>query len=70
MVALRNYKLPDGTTRQYREGEQPECAVAVATAAPVQTPEARMAEVVEKAHTTTSSKRRSSRKSQPKEVVE
>ena len=27
MGPLKNYKLPDGTTRQYREGEQPKDAV-------------------------------------------
>lgn len=27
MAPLKVYKLPDGTTRQYREGEQPEGAV-------------------------------------------
>ena len=42
MAPLRNYKLPDGTTRQYREGEQPSGAVAVAIAAK-QTPESRAA---------------------------
>lgn len=42
MGPLRNYKLPDGTTRQYREGEQPSGAVAVATA-DKQTPESRAA---------------------------
>jgi hypothetical protein len=40
MGPLRNYKLPDGTTRQYREGEQPAGAVAVETASK-QTPETR-----------------------------
>lgn len=40
---MRNYRLPDGTTRQYREGEQPACAVAVATAAKPETPEKRAA---------------------------
>lgn len=43
MASLRNYKLPDGTTRQYIEGEQPECAVRVETAAGKQTPESRAA---------------------------
>jgi hypothetical protein len=42
MGPLRNWKLPDGTTRQYREGEQPAGAVAVTTAAK-QTPETRAA---------------------------
>lgn len=40
---LRNYKLPDGTTRQYREGEQPQAAILVETAAGKQTPESRAA---------------------------
>lgn len=42
MAPLRVYKLTDGTTRQYREGEQPEGAVRVETAAK-QTPETRAA---------------------------
>ncbi|MBQ9005969.1 MAG: hypothetical protein IJ092_06315 [Atopobiaceae bacterium] len=42
MGPLRNYRLPDGTTRQYRDGEQPEGAVVVETAAK-QTPESRAA---------------------------
>lgn len=42
MGPLKNYKLPDGTTRQYREGEQPSCAVEAKTAVK-QTPEARAA---------------------------
>ena len=42
MAPLRVYKLPDGTTRQYREGEQPAAAVPAAAAAK-QTPESRAA---------------------------
>lgn len=40
MGPLKNYRLPDGTTRQYREGEQPAGAAEVKVAAK-QTPEAR-----------------------------
>ena len=29
MGPLRNYRLPDGTTRQYRDGEQPAGSVLV-----------------------------------------
>lgn len=42
MGPLRNYKLPDGTTRQYRDGEQPDGAVEVKTAVK-ETPESRAA---------------------------
>lgn len=42
MEPLRNYKLADGTVRQYRKGEQPSGAVLVETVAK-QTPEARAA---------------------------
>lgn len=42
MGPLKNYKLPDGTTRQYREGEQPAGSAEVAIAAK-QTPESRAA---------------------------
>lgn len=42
MGPLKNYKLADGTTRQYREGEQPEGAVRVEKAVK-QTPESRAA---------------------------
>lgn len=42
MAALKVYKCADGTTRQYRDGEQPAGAVEVKLAA-VQTPESRAA---------------------------
>lgn len=42
MGPLKNYKLPDGTTRQYREGEQPANAIEVKPAAK-QSPESRAA---------------------------
>ena len=50
MGPLRNYKLPDGTTRQYREGEQPEGAVSVETAVK-QTPESRATKAAAKRRT-------------------
>jgi hypothetical protein len=42
MGPLRNYRLPDGTTRQYREGEQPSGSALVEKAVK-QTPEERAA---------------------------
>ena len=42
MKPMRIYKLADGTTRQYREGEQPEGSVVVEVAGK-QTPESRAA---------------------------
>ena len=42
MAPLKNYRLPDGTTRQYREGEQPAGSAEVAVAVK-QTPESRAA---------------------------
>ena len=55
MGPLRNYKLPDGTTRQYREGDQPECAVVVEAKAVTakQTPETRAAKAPAKRRATT-----------------
>lgn len=43
MGPLKNYLLMDGTTRQYREGEQPEGSVEVKVATGKQTPESRAA---------------------------
>lgn len=48
MGPLKVYKLLDGTTRQYREGEQPEGAVEVRIAAK-ETPESRKAPVKRRA---------------------
>ena len=42
MNPLRSYKLPDGTVRQYREGEQPAGSVLAAVRIRKQTPESRM----------------------------
>lgn len=39
MTPIKNYKLADGTVRQYHEGMQPKGAVRVGTAAARQTPE-------------------------------
>lgn len=51
MGPLRIYKLLDGTTRQYREGEQPEGSVLVEVAKK-QTPETRAAKAPAKRRTT------------------
>jgi hypothetical protein len=59
MGPLRNYKLLDGTTRQYREGEQPEGAVVVEVRSNVQTPESRASKAPAKA----AAKRGAARKS-------
>lgn len=50
MGPLKVYKLPDGTTRQYREGEQPEGSVSVEVAAK-QTPESRATKAAAKRRT-------------------
>lgn len=50
MKPLKNYKLPDGTTRQYREGEQPETAVEVKMAVK-QTPEKRASKAASRKRT-------------------
>lgn len=47
MGPLRNYRLADGTTRQYREGEQPEGSVVVERAVK-QTPESRASKAADK----------------------
>lgn len=62
MAPLKNYKLPDGTTRQYRAGEQPAGAIEVGVRKPAkQTPEARAAEAPAKRATRTQAKRRTTR---------
>jgi len=63
MNPLKNYKLLDGTTRQYHEGNQPEGAYEVAVAGGWETPESRAA----KAPAKTAAKRRTSRKQAPKD---
>lgn len=54
MKPLRIYKLADGTTRQYREGEQPLGAALVAVSDPAgkQTPEKRAAKAARTRRTT------------------
>lgn len=63
MNMLKNYILPDGTQRQYREGEQPAGAYEVAIAGGWETPESRAA----KAPAKTAAKRRTTRKAAPKD---